>query len=112
MEERSASDEENFKNESSPEEDEDVDGVEVSSDDELDYSSDDASDLDERYLDASNKSTTSINTTESENTTHSYSNSLLESEDDEADAIAESDRSPRRKEYETPNLSDLNNGQC
>lgn len=68
--------------------------------------------MDERYLDASNKSTNSIGTAESENTTHSYSNSLLESEDDdEADDVATGMNSlPADRNPEHPDLSDLNNG--
>lgn len=74
--------------------------------DESEFSSENNSDSDEKFLDVSNKSFTSIGTNESENTTHSYSNSLLEDEDDD------SDDAPIRpvKEYSAPDLSDLNNG--
>lgn len=111
MNERSTSDDENFNNESSPEEDEDdmeeACGVDISSD-ECEYSSDDNSDSDDKFLDVSNKSAASVSSTESENTTHSYSNSLLEEEDDGNDA--EDIPSIQNKEYSAPDLSDLSNG--
>lgn len=110
LNERSTSDDENFNNESSPEEDEDdmeeACGVDISSD-ECEYSSENSSDAEDKFLDVSNKSAASVSSTESENTTHSYSNSLLEEEDDEdADEIP----SIQTKEYSAPDLSDLSNG--
>lgn len=120
----SGSDDENYNNESSPEEDgDDMDAacVDISSD-ESEYSSDDNnSDSDEKFLDVSNKSVSSISRTESENTTHSYSNSLLEDEEDDdaddadvADIVADEPdeiaRFPTTREYSAPDLSDFNNG--
>lgn len=107
-----------------------------SGDESEDYSTgENQSDFEEKYLDASNKSITSNNNSESENTTYSYSNSLLEDEyneeeendEDAQDDMDESDSQsdldeaddqvepamiflPNAPKGNLPDLSDLNNG--
>lgn len=78
------------------------------------------SDFEEKYSIGSNKSISS--NAESENTTHSYSNSLLEDEEDNNGDVSDSDFEtdeqyedahlllPNAKIENLPNLSDLNNG--
>lgn len=78
------------------------------------------SDFEEKYSIGSNKSISS--NAESENTTHSYSNSLLEDEEDNNGDVSDSDFDaddqyedahillPNVKTENIPNLSDLNNG--
>lgn len=76
------------------------------------------SDFDEKFSISSNKSIPS--NAESENTTHSYSNSLLEDEEDnngdvsdlDADEQYEDARLPNARADNMPTLSDLNNGRC
>lgn len=108
LNERPTGDDENFNNESWSEEDaddmDDVCGVDISSD-ESDYSIENESISEDKFLDVSNKSVESISSTESENTTHSYSNSLLEDEDD-TDVMSRM----QNKERSAPDLSDLSNG--
>lgn len=147
MEERSSSDEENenYSNLMFTPEDEEVQNLDVSSDclfhrldeniDELgnqsinsgtDSSSEESdeycnhSDFEEKYSIGSNKSISS--NAESENTTHSYSNSLLEDEEDNNGDVSESDFEAddqyedahilllNAKTDKMPKLSDLNNG--
>lgn len=110
--EKSDSDIDNSSDESSPEEEDEEEEEEDDQERELDYSCGDGSDLDEPYLDVSNKS---ANTTESENTTHSYSNSLLESEDEDVYAsggavVVEPIPADDAVDRSPPDLSDLNNG--
>lgn len=78
------------------------------------------SDYEEKFSIGSNKSLTSH--AESENTTHSYSNSLLEDEEDNNGDVSDSDFEtddqyedahlllPNVKTDKMPDLSDLNNG--
>lgn len=70
--------------------------------------SDNQSDADEKSLDSFNESDASTNNRNevSENTTHSYSNSLLEDEDDDAND-GDTDEDAIKSSV---NLSDLNNG--
>lgn len=141
MEERSSSDEEN---DNAMSEDDEVQNVAVPNDcffhHRLDESSDDLvnvshnsdssgeesdeyynhSDFEEKYSIGSNKSISS--NAESENTTHSYSNSLLEDEEDNNGDVSDSDLEaddyyedahlllPNSKTEKIPDLSDLNNG--
>lgn len=112
MNQNTTSDDDNYNDE--PSSDEDADGGnDINPSDESEYASD--SDTDDKYLDVSNQSMTpSSETTESENTTHSYSNSLLESEEEDEDEIDNGDdadvSSQPSKDYSVHELSDLNNG--
>lgn len=147
MEDRSSSDEENenYSNIMFTPEDEEVQNLAIPSDcffhrldeniDELGNSSNNSgdssgeesdeyyynhSDFEEKYSIGSNKSISS--NAESENTTHSYSNSLLEDEEDNNGDVSDSDFEtddqyedahlllPIAKTENIPNLSDLNNG--
>lgn len=100
IDEKSSSDDDNYNNLSSPDDEVDaiinrpvfnigdVDGPvtddRYSNDSDSDYSIDSDSESDEIDDDSNNRSNGSFTASESENTTHSYSNSLLEDEDDKS----------------------------
>lgn len=143
MDERSSSDDENYNNiASSPEEFDEVENIietsvpfdrqrvdeNLSNESDSEYSAGNQSDSDEKSFGGSNKSA-SINTSESENTTHSYSNSLLEDEEDDDDDDVDDDENndaddsdvayedddivqslPNTQQLHLTDLSDLNNG--
>lgn len=125
LDDRSSSDEENYNMLlSSPEPEElenknetpsifgiDLNVNETSSNDSESEFSDNQSDADDKSLDSFNESDASANNRiecVSENTTHSYSNSLLEDEEDDADDGDIEDEAIKSSHL----LSDLNNGEC
>lgn len=130
LDDRSSSDEENYNHlPPSPEQDDEIehknerpsifdieantnsaelDDISSESESESEFS-DNQSDADEKSLDSFNESDASINNQNecvSENTTHSYSNSLLEDEEDDANDDDIDDETTKS----THLISDLNNG--